>query len=121
MNLTELLAQYAANPAPEGLEPILQALPQAQVYVPAAADPHLVPAQGNLLGVRPDAIPAGPERVLFPVFSDPSQVPDHYGARFTFLHVPLAAFTEAARQDPRFAGIVIDPFTARFLLSAGNR
>lgn len=116
MELTALLSRYAAGPGPELLEEITAALPTAQVYVPAAADKHLVPVQGKLMGLKPDTIPAGEDRVLFPVFSSPDQVPETYGKRFTFLHADLSAFAQAAGQDPRFAGIVIDPFTSRFFL-----
>lgn len=117
MDLTRLLAGYAAAPTPETLSDLTAALSTAQVYIPAAADKHLVPMQGNLMGLKPDTIPAGPERVLFPVFSHPSQVPEDYGKRFSFLHADLSAFAQAAAQDPRFAGIVIDPFTSRFFLA----
>jgi hypothetical protein len=117
MELTELLDSYAAQPEQPLPEGAAQALSQAQVYVPASADKNLVPVQGNLMGLKPDAIPAGEGRVLFPVFSHPSKVPDEYGSRFTFLHMSLSAFAQAAAGDPRFAGIVIDPFTAKFFFS----
>ena len=115
--LTALLAKYAAVPAQEMGQTVMETLSQSQVYIPAAADKNVVPMQGNLMGLKPDSIPAGEGEVLFPVFSDTDQIPDGYGARFTFLHLPFPQFYDAAKQDPRFAGIVIDPFTSKFVLS----
>jgi hypothetical protein len=117
MELNQLLNQYRAAPAQALADQIMETLAGAQIYIPAAADKHVVPVQGNLMGLKPDTIPAGEGKVLFPVFSDPSQVPDEYGARFTFLHMDFDRFAKAAAADPRFAGIIIDPFTSRFMLA----
>ena len=117
MHLTDLLARYAAAPDTGVLGEITALLPTVSVYVPAAADKKLVPMQGNLMGVKPDTIPVGEGRCLYPVFSDPSQVPDDYGARFTFLHLPFGEFAKAAAADPGFAGFLLDPFTHRLFLA----
>ena len=79
MDLKQMLQDYQVNPTPEQWSEIANALGECRVYVPAAASRHVVPAEGNLMGVKPDTIPAGEGRVLFPVFSDPSQIPDAYG------------------------------------------
>lgn len=117
MELTELLERCAAAPDTALAGEILSLLATASVYVPAAADKRVVPMQGNLMGLRPDTIPVGEGRCLFPVFSHTSQVPDDYGERFTFLHLPFGEFAKAAAADPGFAGILLDPFTHRFLLA----
>ena len=75
-----------------------------------------VPAQGDAFGLKPDTIPGPEGKVLFPAFSNQAQIPNAYGAKFSFLHLSFVEFLSAALADPRFGGLVLDPFTAKFLM-----
>ena len=96
---------------------MLPALAGAQLFWPVTPGAAEDAAQG---GLRPDTIPGPEGQVLYPAFSAQEQIPADYGARFTFLHLPFSELCRAALGDPRFAGLVLDPFTAKlFLPDAG--
>lgn len=116
-SLPQLLSRYQRHPSQTLAGEILAALAVHPVYVPV----HLgrngdAPVQGDAYGLKPDTIPGPPGKVYFPAFSNQAQVPLDYAARFSFLHLPFADFCAAACADPRFGGLVIDPFTAKFLI-----
>lgn len=117
-SLTQLLRRFQRHPSQTLAGQIFPLLAQAQVYVPVCLEQNSgVPVQGDAFGLRPDTIPGPEGKVLFPAFSAQEQIPNDYGARFSFLHLPFPAFCRAALADPRFGGLALDPFTAKFLLS----
>ena len=117
-SLSQLLSRYQRRPSQALADQILAALPQCQVYVPVNLGRNEdAPVQGDAYGLKPDTIPGPEGKVLFPAFSNQGQIPNAYGARFSFLHLPFAGFCAAACSDPRFCGLVLDPFTAKFLVS----
>lgn len=116
-NLSQLLSRYRRRPDSRLAEEILTALAASQVYVPVNLNRNPeAPTEGEAFGLRPDTIPGPGGRVIFPAFSNQGQIPNDYGARFTFLHLPFGQFCASACADPRFGGLVLDPFTAKFML-----
>lgn len=115
--LTQLLRRYQRHPSQALAAQVLAALAQSQVYVPVNLGKNGdVPAQGDAFGLKPDTIPGPDGKVLFPAFSAQTQIANEYGARFSFLHLPFSDFCAAALSDPRFGGLVLDPFTAKFMI-----
>lgn len=115
--LSQLLSRYQRRPSQTLAEQIFAALAGSQVYVPVNLGRNGdIPVQGDAYGLKPDTIPGPEGKVLFPAFSNQGQIPNAYGARFSFLHLPFADFCAAACSDPRFGGLVLDPFTAKFLM-----
>lgn len=115
--LSQLLSRYHRHPSQALVQEIFEALAQSQVYVPVNLGRNEdVPIQEEGFGLKPDTIPGPDETVLFPAFSNQGQIPNAYGARFSFLHMPFRAFCRAACSDPKFGGLVLDPFTAKFLI-----
>lgn len=115
--LSQLLSRYHRHPSQGLVQEIFEALAQSQVYVPVNLGRNEdVPASQDAFGLKPDTIPGPEGTVLFPAFSNQGQIPNAYGARFSFLHMPFQDFCRAACSDPRFGGLVLDPFTAKFLI-----
>lgn len=115
--LTQLLQNYHDRPDRDLVVPIFTALSQTQVYVPASMGKQgAVYTQGDSVGLKPDTIPGPEGKVIFPCFSDPSQVPNDYGTRFSFLRLTFPEFAAAALDAPNFGGMVLDPFTAKFMI-----
>ena len=112
-SLAQLLRQYQRHPSPAAARRMLPALAGAQLFWPVTPGAAEDAAQG---GLRPDTIPGPEGQVLYPAFSAQEQIPADYGARFTFLHLPFSELCRAALGDPRFAGLVLDPFTAKLFL-----
>ena len=115
--LSQLLHRYQRRPSQTLAAEIFAALTESQVYVPVNMSRNGdVPAQGDAFGLKPDTIPGPEGKVLFPAFSNQAQIPNAYGAKFSFLHLSFVEFLSAALADPRFGGLVLDPFTAKFLM-----
>ncbi len=110
-SLAQLLRQYQRHPSPSAIRRVLPALAAAQLYLPVSPEQG-----GQQAGLRPDVIPGPEGKVLYPAFSAKEQVPDDYGARFAVLRLPFSELCRAALADPRFAGLVLDPFTAKLFL-----
>lgn len=116
--LSQLLSRYQRHPNQALAAKIFQILAESQVYVPVNMSRNsAAPVQEeNAFGLKPDTIPGPEGKVLFPAFSNQAQIPNTYGARFSFLHLPFPGFLSAALADPQFGGLVLDPFTAKFLM-----
>ncbi len=117
-SLSQLLPRYQRHPSQALVAEIFTVLAQAQVYVPVNMSKNGdAPAESDsAFGLKPDTIPGPNGKVLFPAFSNQSQIASEYGKRFSFLHLPFTNFCSAALADPNFGGIVLDPFTSKFLL-----
>lgn len=112
-SLAQLLRQYQRHPSPAAARKLLPALAGAQLFWPVSPGTSGDAVQD---GLRPDTIPGPEGHVLYPAFSAREQIPADYGARFSFLHLPFPDLCRAALGDPRFAGLVLDPFTAKLFL-----
>lgn len=119
-SLSQLLPRYQRHPSQALAAQIFAALAQAQVYVPVnlGRNQDAPVQQEDAFGLKPDTIPGPDGSVLFPAFSNQGQIPNAYGARFSFAHLPFPAFCTAACAHPQFGGLVLDPFTAKFILPA---
>lgn len=118
-SLSQLLSRYQRHPSQTLAAQIFTALSESQIYVPVNLGRNQEAApEGDAYGLKPDTIPGPEGTVLFPAFSNQGQIPNAYGTRFSFLHLPFSQFCAAACSDPRFGGLVLDPFTAKFLMSA---
>ena len=117
-SLTQLLRRYQRHPSQALVAEIFTALAQAQVFVPVNLNKNGdLPAENDsAFGLKPDTIPGPGGKVLFPAFTGQTQIANEYGARFSFLHLPFVNFCTAALSDPNFGGLVLDPFTSKFLM-----
>lgn len=117
-SITQLLRRYQRHPNQTLAAEIFPALAQSQVYVPVNLNKNGdLPAESdNAFGLKPDTIPGPGGKVLFPAFTAQTQIANEYGQRFSFLHLPFVNFCSAALSDPNFGGIVLDPFTSKFLM-----
>ena len=116
LSLSQLLRQFARKPSQALASQIFSRLSESRIYVPVRPESGGISTQNGAVGLKPDTIPGPEGKVIFPAFSDPSQVPNDYGARFSFLRLPFPEFAAAALADPNFGGVVMDPFTAKFMI-----
>ena len=115
--VTQLLRRYQRHPSQTLVGEIFAHLAQAQVYVPVDLGKNPDSAlQQQAFGLKPDTIPGPGGKVLFPAFASQTQIENSYGQRFSFLHLPFPQFCAAVLADPNFGGLVLDPFTSKFLL-----
>lgn len=107
-SLTQLLRLYQRRPNTNTVSQILSALAEAQVLVPVSNE--------GSAGLKPDVIALPDGKHLYPLFTTQEQVPNDYGEKFSFLRVPFPEYCRTTQTDPDFAGLVLDPFTAKFLM-----
>ena len=115
-SLTQQLRLFARKPSQTLAAEIFAQLSQSAVYVPVHTESGGISPKNGAMGLKPDAIPGPEGKVIFPAFSDTTGVPNDYGARFSFLRLTFPEFAGAVLSDPRLGGVVLDPFTAKFMI-----
>ncbi len=55
--------------------------------------------------------------LMFPAFSEKTQIPDDYGKQYSTVSMPLAAACELAAKIPECKGIVVNPFTKPMIVN----
>ncbi len=92
------------------------AVPQT-LFVP------MIPVEGSenketkTMQFHPAVVKNSEGELMFPAFSEKTQIPEDYGKQYTTVSVPFAAACEMAAKIPECKGIVINPFTKPMIVN----
>ncbi len=110
--LRHLIEHFYEEQSQLNITALLTCLRDSDVYVPINISEK---EDASGMEMRPDLLLSNGE-LFFPAFSNPEQMGDEYGSRFSKVKMSFLNVITSAAEDIRIKGIVVDAFTRYFVV-----